>query len=319
MRVSVIVPSYNKALYLRRALDSIASQTLADFEVIVVDDGSSDGSTELAAAYPDPRFRTIKQANAGPGAARNRGLAEARGPITAFLDADDYWRPMYLETGVGVLESCPEAATFTCGSSEEPGGHSTEALWRARGIGQGLQRVTPRTSAKLLTHMSSYMHTCSTMIRTQAARKWGGFYDRNGCRFGEDTVLWLKVLVNDAVSFELAPLAVIDRGASALSGNYKGARPVEPFLADPEELAAVCPPELAGVLRSFYALRACKTAAVLGYWGQSRQARRLLGRFVSARDWRQPFFAAALLACTPLGGLAGRLVRAVALRHTTSV
>jgi len=54
MRVSVIVPSYNKALYLRRALDSIASQTLADFEVIVVDDGSSDGSTELAAAYPDP-------------------------------------------------------------------------------------------------------------------------------------------------------------------------------------------------------------------------------------------------------------------------
>ena len=91
-----------------------------------------------------------------------------------------------------------------------------------------------------------------------------------------------------------------------------------PFLADTEEVAAVCPRELAGLLRSFYALRACETAAVLGYWGESREAWRLFGRFVSARDWRQPFFAAALAACTPLGGLAGRLARAVAARRTSS-
>jgi hypothetical protein len=165
--------------------------------------------------------------------------------------------------------------------------------------------------------MASFMTSSSTMIRTQAARKWGGFYDRDACRFGEDTVLWLKVLLNETVWFELAPLAIVDRGASALSGNYTAARPVEPFLADPEEIAAVCPRELAGVLRSFYALRACKTAAVLGYWGESREARRLFRRFVSARDWRQPFFAAALVACTPLGGLAGRVLRAVAVRRSS--
>jgi glycosyltransferase involved in cell wall biosynthesis len=75
--VSIVIPLYNKAPYVRRSLDSIAQQTFGDFEVLVVNDGSTDGGERLVADYPDPRFRLINQPNAGPGAARNRGVAEA--------------------------------------------------------------------------------------------------------------------------------------------------------------------------------------------------------------------------------------------------
>jgi glycosyltransferase involved in cell wall biosynthesis len=92
MRVSVIVPLFNKAKYIERALRSITAQALSDFEVIVVDDGSTDGGARIAESHPDPRFRLIRQPNAGPGAARNHGAAEARAPYLAFLDADDAWR-----------------------------------------------------------------------------------------------------------------------------------------------------------------------------------------------------------------------------------
>ena len=103
VNVSVIIPLYNKAPFLRRALDSVRAQTYGDFEAILVDDCSTDGGGDLAAVYPDRRFRTISQKNAGPGAARNRGIAEARGQLLAFLDADDEWMPGFLEKSLACL------------------------------------------------------------------------------------------------------------------------------------------------------------------------------------------------------------------------
>src|ERR1700736_6654005 len=88
-RVSVVVPLYQKAATVRRCLASIAAQTLSDFEAIIVDDGSTDGCGDAVAELADPRFRLLRQVNAGPGAARNRGIEEARAAYVAFLDADD--------------------------------------------------------------------------------------------------------------------------------------------------------------------------------------------------------------------------------------
>src|SRR5581483_11097181 len=161
--ISVIVPLYNKAPYVRRALESINGQTLSDFEVIVVDDGSSDEGPHIVSQYPDPRFRMIAQTNAGPGAARNRGIAEARGEYIAFLDADDEWEPCYLEESLRLLSAHSDAASVSSGYTEFPSRLSREPMWRARGITNGEHRLTRDTTPLLAVHMLAYMSAWSTM------------------------------------------------------------------------------------------------------------------------------------------------------------
>ena len=105
--VSVIIPSYNRSRLCRQAVSSVLSQTYANVEVIVVDDGSTD-DTEQVISGMDERVRYIRQENAGVSAARNRGLEAARGELIAFLDSDDLWLPWKLEAQVGLLEAFPD-------------------------------------------------------------------------------------------------------------------------------------------------------------------------------------------------------------------
>jgi GT2 family glycosyltransferase len=315
MRVSVIVPFYNKGPYIRRCLESIAAQTFTDFEAIVVDDGSTDGGTEIAESFADTRFHLIRQPNAGPGAARNRGICEATGETLAFLDADDAWLPDYLSCSLELLRGpARDAATVSSGYIEEPGGVVSEALWRVRGLTEGIHRVTPQTRPLDLVHMLAFMSPCNTVARAEAVRRWGGFYAR-GAKYAEDATLWLKVLLGQPVWFHFRPLVRFHREASSLSNPFWGPRAIEPFLMDPEHVAQVCPAELRTLLTRFYAHRACKTAAVLGSWGRRREARQLLRRFLSWRDWRTPYLLSALVGCTPLGKPAGAVIRSVWLKR----
>lgn len=112
--VSVIIPAWNAGWSLARTLDSVKRQTFADFEALVIDDGSTDDTAEVAAqaVADDPRFRLIRQANSGAAGARNRGLAEARGRYLANLDADDVWRPEFLARTVEALEAAGPDAAF---------------------------------------------------------------------------------------------------------------------------------------------------------------------------------------------------------------
>ena len=316
MRVSVIIPLYNKAAHVGRALRSVSAQTFGDFEVIVVDDGSTDGGAGAVGLHADPRVRLVSQSNAGPGAARNRGAAEAGGEVLAFLDADDEWLPGFLEEGVRLLDACGAGvACVTMGYFAHPPGESKEGMWRARGIKAGVQRVTPGTPPARLVHMLAYMSPCTTLVRADVFRRWGGFYERDRCLYAEDAHLWLKVLLNEAVAFDLRPFARFHLDASGLSKNLSGARPLEPFLERSEEIEAACPPHLRGLLARVLAARAFKTACVLGYWGHWREARALVERFRLPGSWRLPYYAPALVCRTPVGAGLGRVWRALTARR----
>src|SRR5438874_1529861 len=106
---SVLIPAYNRAHYLAECLDSVLAQTLPDWECIIVDDGSTDGTPELAADYMrrDARFRYHRQENAGVSAARNTGIRLAAGEWVAFLDSDDYYFPTALEALAQGAQTAP--------------------------------------------------------------------------------------------------------------------------------------------------------------------------------------------------------------------
>ena len=130
-KVTVIIPLYNKAAYVKRALDSLIAQTFADYELLVIDDGSTDGGGAIVARCGDARVRLIRQDTAGPAHARNRGIDEASGELVAFLDADDEWMPRYLEHSLAALESAgPEVACVSSGYLLYPQGRSTQPMWR---------------------------------------------------------------------------------------------------------------------------------------------------------------------------------------------
>ena len=112
-RTSAIIPAYNSETSIGVAIDSALGQTSAPHEVIVIDDGSTDGTANVIASYGDKVIH-LTQENAGQGAARNAGLAVATGEFIAFLDADDYWKPAFLERTEQCLDANPDAAAVSC-------------------------------------------------------------------------------------------------------------------------------------------------------------------------------------------------------------
>src|SRR6266852_6361254 len=111
--VSVIIPAYNAERFIDETLESVFKQTHDHLELILVDDGSTDGTGAQVRAYGD-RVRFIRQVNAGAGAARNRGLEVATGDYIAFLDADDLWRPEKLEVQLEIAARNPESGLIAC-------------------------------------------------------------------------------------------------------------------------------------------------------------------------------------------------------------
>ncbi len=309
-RVSVIVPLFNKAAFVRRALDSIAAQIYRDFEVIVVDDGSTDDGARIALDYPDPAFRTIQQPNAGPGAARNRGLAEAQGELVAFLDADDRWLPAYLGKAVAALDRWgPDVASVSSCWQEEPDLRHIPALWKERGVPEGPVRLTASTPPAHAVHLLAFMHPCCTIARRELLCRWGGFFGRDRRLYAEDAFLWLKFLLNHSVAFQSDTLAVIDIDASALSHHVRGKRALEPFLEFPEELQAACPTFLRSLLDNILSIRAFKTACVWGSTGYWHDAYLLRKRFQRRGSWKLPYYWPSLLCATPVGSAAGAMRR----------
>jgi glycosyltransferase involved in cell wall biosynthesis len=185
-RVSIIMPAYNAAGYIGEVLASIAAQTLADWELIVVDDGSTDDTlARLAQAPFEARRQVFSQANAGSASARNRGLAAAQGEYAAFLDVDDGWHPNFLSHMVAALDAAPAFSAAYCGWQ-----YCDEA-------GQLLPQVVPASAAEAAELRSSLLWRNSIMpsclvARRQMVTTLGGFDTMlPSC---EDWDLWLRLI-----------------------------------------------------------------------------------------------------------------------------
>lgn len=111
---SVVIPLYNKELSIINTIQSVLDQTFQNFEIVVVNDGSTDRSVEMVEQFNDPRIRIINKSNGGVSSARNRGIQEAKYELVAFLDADDFWEPEYLYEMIKLIKEFPQAAIWGC-------------------------------------------------------------------------------------------------------------------------------------------------------------------------------------------------------------
>jgi glycosyltransferase involved in cell wall biosynthesis len=174
--ISVVIPAYNAAPYVSRAIESALAQTYPPLEVIVVDDGSSDDTAEVVAAY-EPRVRLLRQDNGGPAAARNHGVRESVGEWIALLDADDSWLPKKLERQLRFVDD-PKVAVVHCFREGRPSSETSfisfDQLWRYNCISNS-----------------------SVIVRKTAFEKVGRFDEDRDLISLEDYNLWLRLAAAD--------------------------------------------------------------------------------------------------------------------------
>jgi len=194
LQVSVVVPTFDRHEVLSRALDSVIAQTFADRELIVVDDGSADGTAEMVACdYPAARL--LRQENRGVSAARNAGIAAARGEWIAFLDSDDAWLPEKLERQMEALAEEPRHRL--CHTEEtwiRDGQRVNPAAKYAKSGGRIYQRCLPRCC----------ISPSSVVMRRDLLQETGGFDE--SLEVCEDYDLWLRVTAREPVLFVDQPL-----------------------------------------------------------------------------------------------------------------
>jgi glycosyltransferase involved in cell wall biosynthesis len=212
--ISVVIPLYNKRPQIPRAMRSVFTQTLGDFEVIVVDDGSTDGSvTEVELCQADPRLRIVRQPNAGGAAARNRGMRESRAPIVAFLDADDEFLPGHLDALHSLAVQYPQAGLLVTGYYSV----TANGVHRPRIMQHEGPLVLEDYFAAGCRH--GYLLTPSgCAVRPQAVAAVGGF--REGVHIGEDLEYWARIALRFPVAYDPRPSALYYMGVpgSAMSG-----------------------------------------------------------------------------------------------------
>jgi glycosyltransferase involved in cell wall biosynthesis/SAM-dependent methyltransferase len=218
MMFSVVIPLYNKEQTIERAIRSVLNQTVRDFEIVVVNDGSTDGSPRVVRTMPDRRIRMVHQENQGVSAARNRGIAEARSELVAFLDADDEWRPRFLETVTRLVRDFPEAAVFAtaylfCGE-----GRCTWAP-RFKGIPGGRWEGILTDYFAVAARSDPPVWSSAVAIRKGAIAHVGGF--PVGVTSGEDLLTWAKLAVHYKIAFSKVPLSLFHLGSTGPAASLR--------------------------------------------------------------------------------------------------
>ncbi|MFA5309347.1 MAG: glycosyltransferase [Dehalococcoidales bacterium] len=217
-KVSVVIPTYNRAGLIAETIRSVLAQTLPEFEIIVVDDGSTDNTGEVVAAFKDPRVRYILQENAGVSAARNTGIKAAGGTYIAFLDSDDLLLEKALETSVQVLEKNPQAA-FSYGKA-----YLMDEKQRIFGVREQREEGSyirdGREEIKKAILNGNHVPTSTIMARRQYLEEIG-LFDASFKGGSEDFDLWVRLAGSHQVAYIAEPLIKYRMHASSISRTQK--------------------------------------------------------------------------------------------------
>ncbi|RMF62359.1 MAG: glycosyltransferase [Cyanobacteria bacterium J069] len=210
-KVSVIIPAYNALRYLPETIDSLLGQTFRDFEVIIINDGSTDDIEGWFQSVKDPRLKLISQVNQGQSKARNVGLENAQGELIAFLDADDLWEPSKLEKQISLLMANPQAGVVYTWVA----GIDSEGILRGRII----KNDAEGNVWKDLTQHNILECGSTPLIRRTCFEQVGGFDERlPPC---EDLDLWLRIACHYDFLVVKEPLVYYRQHASSSGKNWQ--------------------------------------------------------------------------------------------------
>lgn len=213
--ISIIIPLYNKGELVRCALASVAAQDFSDYEVVIVDDGSTDNSVAEAQRFIEEagmgNVRIVAQANAGVGAARNRGIGEARGEYVTFLDADDTWSPVHLNALANLAANYPACNVFATNYENMlPDGKVIPNRLSKVGFEGGTGVID--NYFEMAAASNPPLWTCAVMVRKDAIAQISGF--PVGIKSGEDLLTWARLAARGDIAYDLNPTAVYHRGYS---------------------------------------------------------------------------------------------------------
>lgn len=214
LKISVVIPLYNKERTIVQTIESVINQTFTDFEIVVVNDGSTDKSASLVAGLDDPRVRLINQENGGVSKARNTGIKEAKGKYIAFLDGDDCWMPNHLEEIVSLISDYGNVCSvFTTNFIRKF--NDGDSFPNRSDLKRGIIENYFRACLK-----SVVINASCVVIKKDALSKIGGFSE--SYTHGEDIDLWNRLarIYKVAYTPEVTSVYNITGEGSVLTMNY---------------------------------------------------------------------------------------------------
>jgi len=210
-KVSIVTPTYNRARFIREAVESVLAQTMPNWELLIVDDGSTDDTREVLASYlADERIQYIYQPNQGQSVARNAALAKARGEFVGFLDSDDLWRAQKLERQLSIFEAQPDVHIV----------HGDESIIDEHGLEisqENMRRYSGNIAAQLLADNSVSITTA--LVKRECFDEMGLFQASHGV--ADDYDLWLRFSVRYRFYYESGIVASYRVMADQISSDKR--------------------------------------------------------------------------------------------------
>ncbi len=215
--ISVIMPAYNAAKYIRESIDSVIQQTYSNWELIVVDDESTDDTAGIINNFTvkDARIKYFFQPNSKQGKARNTGIKNTNGDLIAFLDADDIWLPCKLEQQLKIIQETAADLVFSNALFINDENKETGGEW---GVGHAVYKGTEAVASFL---SGNKIPLLTVLVKKQPLLAAGGFRESDTTQYGEDYDLWIRLLLNDACFVSVPDIMGGYRKHSAQSTHNK--------------------------------------------------------------------------------------------------